>query len=100
MLAIPLQPVPSQNFKVPLNGQYCEINLYTRSTGLFIDLYANGQTIVTGVICLNQTLIVRDAYLGFIGDLAFLDTVSETDPVYTGLGSQYQLLYLLPSELP
>jgi hypothetical protein len=52
------------------------------------------------VICLNLVRIVRSLYLGFSGDLCFLDTQGSTDPVYTGLGTRYQFLYLEKQDLP
>lgn len=100
MLVVPLQPVPSQTVAVTLATQPCSINVYQRSTGLYCDLYMNDVLVIGGVICLNYNTIVRDAYLGFIGDIAFLDTQGDTDPVYTGLGSRYVLGYFAPSELP
>ena len=99
MLSIPLQAVPSQTLAVALNGQNCQINLYTTLWGLFLDLYVNNIQIVSGVICQNNNRIVRSTYLGFVGDLLFADMQGNTDPVYTGLGARYQLLYLSPSDL-
>jgi hypothetical protein len=43
--------------------------------------------------------MVRETYLGFIGDLSFTDTQGTSDPVYTGLGSRFVLLYLEASDL-
>ena len=100
MVTIPLQSVPSQSLRVMLNGQLCEISIYTLSTGLYLDLDVLGVNIISGQLCVDRAYLVRDAYLGFIGDLSFVDTQSETDPVYTGLGTQYQLVYFLPSEIP
>ena len=94
MLIIPLQPTASQTVSVQLAGQNCQINIYQKSTGLYCDLYVNGVLIIGGVICQNRNRIVRDLYLGFIGDLIFIDTQSNTDPVYSGLGAQYVLAYL------
>ncbi len=99
MLAIPLTAVPNQTLKATLNGQYCTLNIYTLSTGLYLDLLVNGSPIVQGVLCLNKVLIVRELYLGFIGDLVFADTQGESDPDYTGLGSRFVLMYVYPSEL-
>ena len=93
-LFITIQPVASQTFSVSLGGQSCQINIYQKSTGLFIDVFVNNAAIITGVICLDETLIVRDAYLGFIGDLAFYDTQGSDDPYYTGLGSRWLLAYV------
>lgn len=94
MLNVPIQPVPSQTLAVVLNNQSCRINIYTKRQGLFFDLYVANAPIVTGVISLDANRLVRDAYLGFIGDMAFFDTQGSSDPVYTGLGTRYVLLYL------
>ena len=99
MQTIPLQAVPNQTLDVTLNGQSCRINVYTLSTGLFLDLYVNGIPIITGQHCADRALLVRLAYLGFIGDLSFMDTQGSTDPQYSGLGERWVLLYLLPSDL-
>jgi hypothetical protein len=103
MVIIPLQAVPSQQVNVLLNNQTCLINVYQRSTGLFTDLYVNNALIVAGVIGRNLTPMVRDAYLGFIGDLAWFnidDDSQSTDPIYTEVGIYHFLTYYLPSELP
>src|ERR1700687_3305718 len=102
MLVVPLQPVPSQVVTVTLNNQSCKIAVYQKSTGLYLDLYVSDTLIIGGVICQNANLIVRDAYLGFSGDLAICDTQATKDasgnlvasaPDYTGLGSRLVLFY-------
>lgn len=100
MQIVPLSPLPSQEFNIVLNGQPCLIKLAQKSTGMFITLYLNDVLIIGGVICENANVIVRDAYLGFIGDFAFLDIAGNSDPYYLGLNSRYFLAYLLPTELP
>jgi uncharacterized protein DUF6983 len=98
---IPLQPTPSQTVSVTLNNQACQIEVRQNSTGVYVNLWINNALIIGGVIAENLNLIVRSAYLGFVGDLAFYDTTgANTDPVFTGLGSQYVLEYFAPSELP
>ncbi len=99
MQTIPLKQVPNQTIRTTLGGQSCQINIYTLSTGLYLDLLVNGAAILTGGICENRNLIVREAYLGFIGDLAFMDTQGAQDPQYTGLGERWVLLYLAPADL-
>jgi hypothetical protein len=104
MLIIPLIAVPSQKLSVPLANQTCQINVYQKAYGLFMDLYVNNSLIIGGVLCHNLNRIVRSLYLGFIGDFVFYDTqvpVGEegSDPVYTGLGARYQLIYLEVSDL-
>jgi hypothetical protein len=104
MQQIPLQAVPDQVLSVALGGQSTQLKIYQRFYGLFIDVYINNTLIIGGVICENLNRIVRDAYLGFLGDLVFLDTQSPvsgvaSDPDYTGLGDRYQLIYLEMSDL-
>jgi hypothetical protein len=99
MQTIPLKQVPNQTIRTTLGGQSCQINIYTLSTGLYLDLLVNGAAILTGAICEDRNLIVREAYLGFVGDLAFMDTQGTEDPQYTGLGERWVLLYLSPADL-
>lgn len=96
MQIVNIAPQPNQTFTVTLNQQYCTINLQQKNTGMFIDLYVDNSPILTGQICRDRVKIVREAYLGFIGDLAFMDTEGTNDPYYTGLGTRYILMYLEP----
>lgn len=98
MQIVPTQPVANQSIQVQLDGQACTIYLQQLAYGLFIDLYVNNTLIIAGVICENLNRIVRNAYLGFLGDLAFCDTQGRDDPVYTSLGSRWVLLYLTEAE--
>lgn len=99
MQIIPLQAVPNQSVNVTLATQACRIAVRQTYYGLFVDLYVNNVAVIVGVAALNLTRIVRDTYLGFIGDLAFVDMQGSSDPDYTGLGSRYQLVYLSPAEV-
>lgn len=105
--------VPAQTFQVVLNGQNCSFSLYTRTgydftditlsttnTNLYMDLSVNGVPITTGVICLNQKrLLVNRQYLGFVGDLMFIDMQGTEDPQYSGLGSRWQFVYVEAADL-
>lgn len=99
MLVVPLQAVPSQIVGVSLANQACTFNVYAKSAGLYIDVLVNNALIIGGVICQDLNRIVRDVYLGFIGDLIFFDTQGASDPTYSGLGGRFVLLYLDPSEV-
>ena len=99
---IPLTDVAAQSLPITLNQQECRVTVYTKSLNVpiqppldipsdpnptyeninpvFLDLYVNDVLIVGGVLCLNETRIVRDVYLGFIGDLSFVDTQGSDDP--------------------
>jgi len=99
MNIIALQALAYQKFLVDLGGQQCQIALYQKSTGLYLDLTVNNVVLFTCEICRDRTLLVRYAYLGFIGDLAFYDSQGASDPNYMALGSRWQLVYLLPSDV-
>ncbi len=75
------------------------LNVYQFAYGLFVDVYLGPTLVIGGVICENRNRIVRSAYLGFVGDLAFVDSQGSEDPVYTGLGGRWQLVYLEEADL-
>jgi hypothetical protein len=99
MLQIALQPVPSQILSVVLAGQNCQIAVYQKTQGLFVDLNVNGADISTAVLAHDVVPLVPTGYLGFSGNLIFTDTQGNSDPTYDGLGGRYQLVYLAASEV-
>ncbi len=99
MQLIPLKAIPKQAFQVVLNEQTTQLNIYTTNGGLFMDVLVNNVPIIYGTICLDRVRIIRDAYLGFKGDLLFFDTEGKEDPGYTGLGTRFLLAYVPPEEL-
>lgn len=100
MQVIPIQPLPNQTMQVQLANQPCTLNIYQLAYGLFIDVVLNDSIIVGGVICENLNRIVRSLYLGFVGDFVFVDTQGTDDPIYTGLGDRFILVYLEEADLP
>jgi len=112
---IPLTAHPSQEFTVTLGGQNCRIKLYAKeiqvpvwypgtivtdppvfeaATPMFLDLYVNDVLIVGGVRCLADVKIVRDSYLGFAGELSFIDAANQGEPPEVdGLGTRWLLVY-------
>lgn len=100
MQVVPLRAVPSQELTVALGGQNCQIAVYQTAYGLFLDLSVDNVLLVGGAICQNLNRIVRSAYIGFAGDLCFVDNQGSSDPVYTGLGDRFSLAYLEPADLP
>lgn len=90
---IPLTQVASQSFTILLGQQQCAINIYQLSTGLYCDVVVDQVNIVTAMLCLNLVGLVRSAYLGFSGQLGFLDTQGSDNPDYSGLGTRFQLVY-------
>lgn len=93
MQTIPLIVAPSQTLSVVLAGQRCKIAVYQKEQGLFLDLTMGDQPIVTAIICRDRVRLARYAYLGFVGNLAFMDTQGTDDPVYTGFDGRFKLVY-------
>ena len=100
MLIVPIKPLPNQTLQVQLAGQAVSLNIYQLAYGLFVDVLLNNSPVISGVIAQNLNRIVRSLYLGLVGDFVFVDTQGDEDPVYTGLGSRFLLVYLEESDLP
>lgn len=98
MNIVPLQSKPAQSVNIILGGQSCKIVLHQRSTGLFLDLYIDDTPVILSRLCHDRTKIIRHEYLGFAGDLFFVDTQGLNDPEYTLLGSRYLLAYVAEGE--
>lgn len=99
MQIVPIIDVYAQTLTITLGGQSCRIDLKTRATGLYCDLYVNDELKVGGVVCRNLARIAINSYLGFVGDLMFTDTQGASDPASPGLGTRYLLMYLEAADL-
>ena len=98
MQQIPVQSVPVQNLKAVLGGQNCELLIYQKNQGLFVDVSADGVAVVNAVIARDGVPLVSRNYVGFLGNVLFIDTQGNDDPVYTGIGSRFTLVYLTDAE--
>lgn len=99
MQTIAAQAIPNQQLQCQLAGQIVTLTIIQQNFGMFMTVEVGGDTIIAGVICLNLNRIVRDAYLGFLGDFIWYDSQGEDDPIYTGIGTRFQLIYLSQSDL-
>lgn len=106
MRIVPIQSTPAQQVTVTLGNQVCQITVRQNRFGVFLDLAVNNSSIISGVICQINNRVVRDKYLGFDGDLIFIDTqgdangVSADVPNYTGFGTRFLLAYLELTDYP
>lgn len=102
MQVIPVQATGNQVLNVQLNGQAVTLNIYQKISGLYMDVVCASMIDggLYGVLCQNLNLIVRNLYLGFLGDFSWLDNQGTNDPNQTGLGVRYSLLYYDPDDLP
>ena len=99
MLQISLQPIPSQVIRVVLGGQNCQLFVYQKNQGLFVDVAVNNTNIDCASLAYDMTPLVSRNYEGFDGNLFFVDTLGNLNPDYTGLGTRYLLLYATEGEL-
>lgn len=92
---------------IVLNGAGLPVLALQNDTypAVYADITLNGALIVSNKLAaVLQPLLSTSQYQGFHGELVFVDTqnptlADATQPLYTGLGSQYQLVYLSPSDL-
>lgn len=99
MLVVPTQPLPNQVLQVQLNGQAVEVQIFQFAYGLFVTVLLNGTIVTASVSAYDRNRLIRYSYLGFIGDLSFIDSQGTDNPVYDQLGTRFQLAYLTPSDL-
>lgn len=99
MRTVPLQALASQAITIVLGGQNCRIKVDQKRTGVFLTLWVNNVAIITGVQARDRTRLVRQSYLGFVGDLSFFDTQGTDDPEYSGLGTRWFLNYIEATDL-
>lgn len=99
MKTISIEPKKSQSLSITLAGQLCIIRLIQRESFIYMDLTVNGNPIMQGVPCLYGNKMVGYAYLGFKGDMVFIDNEGQSDPSYEWLGSRYILYYIEESEI-
>ena len=90
---VPLLPTPAQELSIPLGGQPCQLRVYAKAFGIYVDVFVNDALVIGGVVARNLTRIVRSGYLGFTGDLYFVDTTGNDDPAVAGLGGRFVLIY-------
>lgn len=92
---IPLSQIPNQKFRVILGGQNCTIHLYLKGKRLYMDLFVDSTTIMTGAPCLIGINLVQYKHINFAGCLFFIDkTGCAADPVYTEFNTRFALFYV------
>lgn len=94
MFEVPLQATESQTITILLNNQNCQINIYQKSTGLYLDLFKDNNVIIRTRLCVDRIPIIRNCSSGFVGELYFVDSSGNQNPDYLGLGTNFRLYYV------
>lgn len=91
---IPVNPVPAQGIAITLGGQNCVISLEDMNNRQYLSMSVNGNAVCQGVLVQSGEAIINAAYLGFVGEIAAVDTSGQGNPpTYEGWGSIYALVY-------
>ena len=94
---INLSPTPNQTVSANISDTADELHvldlrLRTMPDGSMIaDIAIDEDWLAYGVRCLNNMPLLLGTQN--IGNLYFTDQYGDTDPTYSGLGTQYQLIY-------
>jgi hypothetical protein len=101
MPQIPLSSAPTQRLAVTLFGQACSIEVRQNGAGMYLSLWLGEKMILGARACRDRALMLTGAhYLGFAGDLMWIDNSGFDDPQWWGLADRWSLVYLDPSEAP
>lgn len=94
---IPLQPLAVQSFNCILDGLSARFTITATDRGVFADVVYNGVSVIAGRACKDRTDINPAKYNGLPQGLFFADQQGISDPVYTGFGTRFLLLYGTPA---
>lgn len=64
---------------------------------IYCDLTIDSSLVWAGTPCQAGVEMNAEPYFGFLGSLYFIDLNGISDPMWQGLGTQYQLVYI-PSD--
>ena len=95
---IPIQPTPSQTVKTTVGNAQLRILIACKNQGTFVSINMDDEDISNNVLAHDYCPLIQSDYLGFPGNLMFIDTQGEEDPDYKLLGSRWILVYLTAEE--
>lgn len=99
MIQIQVAAIPNQTLSVTLAGQNAQIAVRQNGENMYFDLKQDDNPIVLTRICRDRQRLLIDArYRGFIGDFAWVDIASTSQPNYLGIGTRFFLIYLEAGE--
>jgi hypothetical protein len=65
---------------------------------VFVDISVEDVDVVVSVIARDAVPLMCREYVGFVGNILFIDTQGSDDPSYEGMGSRFTLNYLTAAE--
>jgi hypothetical protein len=100
MIQISLSRLPSQEFRVVLEGQLCTVWLYQRGRRLFMDLTVGDVPVFRGASCIEGGPVNRSPSPAFSGTFHFHDFEGREAPGWEGLESRWVLCWVPEGEAP
>lgn len=96
---IPLAKTPNQELAINLGNQIINITLNTRiNNNLYISVTADDEQIINNRICRSGERLINADYKNINGDLAFIDTLGNSDPIWSELDDRYILYWVDKNE--
>ena len=93
IVEVPLSALPSQELSLVLSNQDVTVRVLTRGDYLYLDDLKDGSAVIQGQLIVTGQNLLPSGLADFIGNFQMVDINGNSDPVYTGLGTQYRLLY-------
>lgn len=99
---IPINSLPNQSLNVVVNNQNCTINLLSRNSHVFMDIFLNNVNIIYGrKLSLTPVLPYEYMQSEFDGNFIILNNDGNIiqDPAYNLFGKNQSLIYYTSADL-
>lgn len=93
IVEVPLSSLPSQELSLVLGNQDVTVRVLTRGDYLYLDILKESTPVIQGQLIVTGQNLLPSGLSNFVGNFQMVDINGTSDPVYTGLGTQYRLLY-------
>lgn len=90
---VPLSPLPSQELSLVLGNQDVTVRVLTRGDYLYLDVLKEKEPVILGQLIVTGQNLLPAGLSAFTGNFQMVDLNGDSDPFYTGLGTQFRLLY-------
>lgn len=90
---VPLSALPSQELSLVLGNQDVTVRVLTRGDYLYLDVLKENEPVILGQIIVTGQNLLPAGLADFIGNFQMIDSNGDSAPVYSGLGTQFRLIY-------
>lgn len=93
IVEVPLSALPSQELSLVLGNQDVTVRVLTRGDYLYLDVLKESTPVIQGQLIVTGQNLLPSGLPDFMGNFQMVDLNGNSDPVYSGLGTQFRLLY-------